>query len=58
MPDASNEPSVDTDVQVSRLQEMFFQSPSFSALFHGPKHRFVLTNFAYQQLIGHRNVIA
>jgi PAS domain S-box-containing protein len=57
MPDASNEPSVDTDVQIRRFQEMFFQSPSFSALLHGPEHRFVLTNPAYQQLIGQRNVI-
>jgi hypothetical protein len=36
---------------------MFFQSPSFSALLSGPDHRFVLTNPAYQQLIGHRDVI-
>src|ERR1700722_2417341 len=57
MTDASKELSVDTDVQVRRLQEMFFQSPSFSALLHGPEHRFVLTNPAYQQLIGHRDVI-
>jgi PAS domain S-box-containing protein len=40
-----------------RLREMFAQSPSFSALLQGPEHRFVLTNPAYQQLIGHRNVI-
>src|ERR1700722_15801103 len=57
MTDASKELSVDADVQVRRLQEMFFQSPSFSALLHGPEHRFVLTNPAYQQLIGHRNVV-
>jgi hypothetical protein len=36
---------------------MFARSPSFSALLHGPEHRFVLTNPAYHQLIGHRNVI-
>jgi PAS domain S-box-containing protein len=36
---------------------MFVQSPSFSALLQGPEHRFVLTNPAYQQLIGHRDVI-
>src|ERR1700685_882281 len=57
MTDASKELSVDADVQVRRLQEMFFQSPSFSALLSGPDHRFVLTNPAYQQLIGHRDVI-
>src|SRR5271165_1810197 len=43
--------------QVRRLREMFVQSPNFSALFQGPEHRFVLTNPAYQRLIGHRNVI-
>ena len=36
---------------------MFARSPSFSALLHGPEHRFVLTNPAYQQLIGHRDLI-
>ena len=36
---------------------MFVQSPNFSALLQGPEHRFVLTNPAYQRLIGHRNVI-
>jgi PAS domain S-box-containing protein len=36
---------------------MFARSPSFSALLQGPEHRFVLTNPAYHQLIGHRNVI-
>jgi PAS domain S-box-containing protein len=43
--------------QLRRLQEMFAQSPSFSALLQGPEHRFVLTNQAYQQLIGLRDVI-
>ena len=43
--------------QVRRLREMFVQSPNFSALLQGPEHRFVLTNPAYQRLIGHRNVI-
>src|ERR1700733_1190775 len=57
MTDASKELSVDADVQVRRLQEMFSKSPSFSALLHGPEHRFVLTNPAYQRLIGHRAVI-
>jgi PAS domain S-box-containing protein len=48
---------LDVGEQVRRLREMFVQSPSFSALLRGPEHRFVLTNPAYQQLIGHRNVI-
>jgi hypothetical protein len=48
---------LDAGEQVRRLREMFVQSPSFSALLQGPDHRFVLTNPAYQQLIGHRDVI-
>lgn len=48
---------LDADEQVRRLREMFARSPSFSALLRGPDHRFVLTNPAYQQLIGHRDVI-
>src|SRR5580692_8502841 len=49
--------SLDAGEQVRRLRELFAQSPSFTALLHGPEHRFVLTNPAYQQLIGHRNVV-
>src|SRR5271156_5501561 len=48
---------LDASEQVRRLREMFVHSPSFSALLQGPEHRFVLTNPAYQQLIGHRDVI-
>jgi PAS domain S-box-containing protein len=48
---------LDGDEELLRLREMFAQSPSFSALLHGPEHRFVLTNPAYQQLIGHRDVV-
>jgi PAS domain S-box-containing protein len=43
--------------ELQRMREMFARSPSFSALLQGPEHRFVLTNPAYQQLIGHRDVI-
>jgi PAS domain S-box-containing protein len=43
--------------ELSRLREMFEQSPSFLALLHGREHRFALTNAAYQQLIGHRHVL-
>ncbi|MGA3001806.1 MAG: PAS domain S-box protein [Acetobacteraceae bacterium] len=48
---------LDAGEQVRRLRQMFVQSPSFSALLQGPEHRFVLTNPAWQQLIGHRDVI-
>src|ERR1700678_499697 len=49
--------SLEAGEQVRRLREMFVQSPSFSTLLEGPEHRFVLTNPAYHQLIGHRDVI-
>jgi hypothetical protein len=39
------------------LREIFAQSPSFSALLHGPQYRFVLANPAYQQLVGNRELI-
>src|ERR1700684_70785 len=45
------------DEELIRFREMFAQSPSFSALLQGPDHRFVLTNPAYQRLVGHRTVI-
>src|ERR1700684_1035748 len=59
MGEASNHTSehLEGDEELLRLREMFAQSPSFSALLQGPEHRFVLTNPAYQQLIGHRDVI-
>jgi PAS domain S-box-containing protein len=43
--------------ELHRMREMFARSPSFSALLQGPEHRFVLTNPAFHQLIGHRNVV-
>lgn len=40
-----------------RLHRMFAQTPSFMALLRGPDHVFDLTNPAYMQLIGHRDVL-
>ncbi len=59
MDNPGNHPGRDTDggEELRRLREMFAQSPSFSALLEGPEHRFAFTNPAYQQLIGHRDVI-
>ncbi len=48
---------LDDAEQLRRLRGMFAQSPSFSALFNGPDHRYVLTNPAYQTLIRHQTVI-
>jgi PAS domain S-box-containing protein len=52
-----SEDNLTGDEELHRMREVFARSPSFSALLQGPEHRFVLTNPAYQQLIGHRNVI-
>jgi len=43
--------------ELRRLREMFARSPNFSALLQGPEHRFIFTNPAYQQLIGHRDIV-
>ena len=45
------------EAERSRLQYMFTQAPAFVAFLGGPEHVFEMTNPAYQQLIGHRNVI-
>jgi PAS domain S-box-containing protein len=42
--------------ELQRLREMFEQSPSFVAVLRGPEHRFELTNAAYRQLTGQRDV--
>ena len=55
--DRAIEHAVDDKSELDRLRQMFAQSPSFSTLLVGPEHRFVLTNPAYHQLIGHRDVI-
>ena len=41
----------------SFLRGLFEQAPSFMAMLSGPQHEFVLSNVAYQRLIGGRNVI-
>jgi PAS domain S-box-containing protein len=46
-----------SDRELQHLRDMFSQSQSFSALLHGPEHRFVMANPAYLQLVGHRVVI-
>ncbi|HEY4166880.1 MAG TPA: PAS domain S-box protein, partial [Reyranella sp.] len=40
-----------------RMAQMFEQAPGFMAMLSGPNHVFELTNRAYMQLIGHREVI-
>jgi PAS domain-containing protein len=43
--------------QREKLAAFFRQSPSFMALLEGPQHRFRLTNAAYMQVIGEREVL-
>lgn len=40
-----------------RQRQMFEQAPGFMAMLSGPNHVFELTNAAYRQLVGHRDVI-
>ncbi|TPM30852.1 PAS domain S-box protein [Mesorhizobium sp. B2-3-4] len=40
-----------------RQRQMFEQAPGFMAMLSGPQHVFELTNAAYMQLVGHRDVI-
>lgn len=40
-----------------RLHGLFMQAPGFMAVLSGPNHEFTLVNNAYQQLIGHRDII-
>ena len=39
-----------------RQRQMFEQAPGFMAMLTGPDHVFELTNAAYRQLVGHRDV--
>jgi PAS domain-containing protein len=45
------------EVERSKLAYLFTQTPAFVATLSGPDHVFELTNPAYLQLIGHRDVI-
>ena len=46
----------DINAERARLRQMFEQGPGFMALLTGPDHVFELTNPAYVQLIGQREV--
>jgi PAS domain S-box-containing protein len=45
------------EIERSRLAYLFTKAPAFVATVSGPDHVFELTNPAYLQLIGHRDVI-
>lgn len=40
-----------------RQRQMFDQAPGFMAMMGGPQHVFELTNAAYMQLVGHRDIL-
>ncbi len=40
-----------------RLRELFEQAPGIMCMLRGPDHVFELTNAAYRQLVGHRDLI-
>ena len=45
------------EAERSRLHYLFTKAPAFVATLRGPDHVFEMTNPAYLQIIGHRNVI-
>lgn len=45
------------DAENERLLALFEQAPGFMAVLRGPAHVFELTNKAYLQLVGHRQIV-
>ena len=45
------------ELERARFEDVLRQAPAFLAVMRGPDHVFHLVNDAYQQLIGHRDVI-
>ena len=43
--------------EAERLRQMFDHAPGFVAVLRGPDHVFEMTNAAYLQLVGHRDLI-
>jgi PAS domain S-box-containing protein len=43
--------------EMDRLRQLFQKAPGFMALLRGPQHVFEMTNAAYQQLTGGRNLL-
>jgi PAS domain S-box-containing protein len=43
--------------ETAGLRDLFMQAPGFMAVLEGPDHVFTLSNTAYQQVIGHRDII-
>lgn len=45
------------EAETGHLRQLFEQAPGFMAMVRGPEHVFELTNSAYLQLVGHRDLI-
>ena len=43
--------------ETAGLRDLFMQAPGFMAVLSGPEHVFTLSNAAYQQVIGHRDIV-
>jgi PAS domain S-box-containing protein len=43
--------------EAERLRQLFDHAPGFMAVLRGPEHLFEMTNAAYLQLVGHRDLI-
>ena len=58
-PPPSDEPQLATPrvFETHRLQQLFDRAPGFMAISNGPEHVFEMVNEAYQQLVGHRELI-
>lgn len=46
-----------TAAEHEQLTQLLAEAPSFMCILHGPDYRFALTNDAYLQLVGHRNLV-
>lgn len=44
-------------IDLAILAEIFEEAPAFMAILSGPKHVFEMTNKAYNQLVGHRDIL-
>ncbi|MDB5935344.1 MAG: sensor hybrid histidine kinase [Massilia sp.] len=43
--------------ETDRLRQLFQQAPGFMAMLRGPEHVFEMTNTAYQQMVGFRDLL-
>jgi PAS domain S-box-containing protein len=43
--------------EAEHLRHLFERAPGFMAVVRGPEHRFEMTNAAYLQLVGHRDLV-